>query len=91
MLSEFLKKQLECFVNILLFVFRIFVGTWNVNGQPPTILLTGWLACDEEPPDIYAVGFQELDLSGTTYLFETPREDEWRYEYNSVLYQVTLR
>lgn len=58
---------------------RLLVATWNVNGQAPgSVDLRDWLACDAEPPDVYAVGFQELDLSKEAYLFsESPREDEW--------------
>ncbi|XP_019773180.1 inositol polyphosphate 5-phosphatase OCRL isoform X1 [Dendroctonus ponderosae] len=67
--SEFTQKQ----------EFTIFVGTWNVNGQPCSASLRSWLSYDENPPDVYAIGFQEIDLSKEAFIFnDTPREAEWQ-------------
>ena len=43
--------------------FTVCCATWNVNGQSPSSSVREWLSQCEEPPDLYAIGFQELDLS----------------------------
>eukprot|EP00111_Clytia_hemisphaerica_P006345 TCONS_00018387-protein len=56
----------------------IFVGTWNVNGQLATETLVPWLRDVSTPPDVYAIGFQELDLSAEALVFnDSSRERSW--------------
>ena len=59
--------------------FKIMTATWNVNGMSPCENVHEWLSVDPEPPDIYAIGFQELDLTKEAFIFnESMREEAWR-------------
>jgi phosphatidylinositol-bisphosphatase len=70
----------------------LFVGTWNVNGKLSTENLAPWLVqkiskpndikpCEKSSntdPDLYVIGFQELDLSAEAFLLnDSPREEFW--------------
>jgi phosphatidylinositol-bisphosphatase len=56
---------------------RVFLGTWNVNGRKPEDALDPWLRTDP-PPDIFAIGFQELDLSAQALVLgDTTKSEPW--------------
>lgn len=86
-----LEKKQEQYIDLK--GITVYVATWNVNGQSPgSICLSEWLSRMSEPPDIYAVGFQELDLSKEAFLFnDTPKEAEWRWAKIKERYQVKLQ
>lgn len=68
--------------------FTLWLGSWNVNGKRPGESLVPWLfpRDDVPPPDIIAVGFQELDLGADALLFgSTGRSEPWHDELLAAL------
>ncbi|VDN17055.1 unnamed protein product [Gongylonema pulchrum] len=58
----------------------IFITTFNVNGRVPALeMIPKWLTFNGDPPDFYAVGLQEMDLSPQAFLMNTSaRHFEWQ-------------
>lgn len=67
-----------------------------MNGQLPSdVCLKSWLSVTDEPPDIYAVAFQELDLSPKAITFSESRPDPvwmWVHYVNDwILLSIQLK
>ena len=57
--------------------FRIFCGTYNVNGRMPDESLSPWINLNSKDVDIYAIGFQELvDLNTTNLLIKNDTNEQ---------------
>jgi phosphatidylinositol-bisphosphatase len=58
--------------------YKIFCGTWNVNLNAPNtkLDLSKWLLVGSDAPDIYAIGFQEINMSPDTILLSESRPDQ---------------
>ncbi|KIK93453.1 hypothetical protein PAXRUDRAFT_145071 [Paxillus rubicundulus Ve08.2h10] len=59
----------------------IFVGTWNVNGRPPSESLLPWLFPRDSEPDIFILGFQEIVLLTAQQIIQTDPEKKRIWEH----------
>lgn len=61
---------------------RIFVGTWNLNGRPPTDKLLPWLfpQADSTEPDLFVLGFQEIVPLTAQQIVQTDPEKKQMWE-----------
>ncbi|KAG9317505.1 inositol polyphosphate phosphatase [Chiua virens] len=61
----------------------IFVGTWNVNGRPPSESLIPWLFPRDNflEPDMFVLGFQEIVLLTAQQIIQTDPEKRRIWEY----------
>lgn len=72
--QEELKRREDEYMMYL--PLNIYVATWNVNGQAPgDTRLNEWLNTTETIPDIYAIAFQELDLSAKAFTVSETKPD----------------
>ncbi len=70
---------------------QVFCGSWNVNAKAPQEELTAWLTVPPDfTPDVYAVGFQEVDMSATSVLTnDISKGRPWEEKIEATLKQVT--
>lgn len=74
-IQELVEKRRHEYIELK--TLTIYIATWNVNIQLPNErTLEPWLAAVDEPPDIYAVAFQELDMSPKAIALSESRVDQ---------------
>lgn len=74
-IQELVEKRRHEYIELE--ALTIYIATWNVNIQLPNErTLEPWLAAVDEPPDIYAVAFQELDMSPKAIALSESRVDQ---------------
>ncbi|KAI6047496.1 SacI homology domain-containing protein [Pisolithus marmoratus] len=59
---------------------HLFVGTWNVNGRPPSESLQPWLFPRDGAPDMFVLGFQEIVLLNPQQIVQTDPEKKRVWE-----------
>ncbi|QRV87863.1 hypothetical protein RhiJN_15881 [Ceratobasidium sp. AG-Ba] len=61
---------------------QIFVGTWNLNGRPPSDKLLPWLfpRADITEPDLFVLGFQEIVPLTAQQIVQTDPEKKRMWE-----------
>ncbi|XP_055912499.1 inositol polyphosphate 5-phosphatase OCRL isoform X2 [Eupeodes corollae] len=69
--------------------YRIYCATWNINSTPcPLSDLSLWLARSEDPPDIYVIALQELDVTPMAIGFSESKPDPgWNRKFLESLHK----
>eukprot|EP00474_Spongospora_subterranea_P009019 CRZ09477.1 hypothetical protein [Spongospora subterranea] len=90
MRDEWIRKQLEKRINEFTDekTLHIFLGTWNVNAKKDNCRLDAWLKPEimQTPPDIYAIGMQEIvDLNASNVMRDPQTAEPWIQKFQSCL------
>lgn len=72
-----------------LYKYSIYCATWNVNDQSGIPALQEWLTPSKRdaPPDVYAIGLQEMDLSKNMLVSSnSPKQLDWLTKTRAALH-----